>query len=820
MRLFLPPSWTSCRVWICIAWCAHHSLELYDEGTHLTWSNLLLSLQDAVRTAYKALGDAQAAQVVEDTIQLRFEAQRVKEAVLQAQTAAGLLSALCQKGGTTVEKSLSAELLVTALNALSRQPDWRHVVSVDERFPQLLATLCACSSAMTGAQAADALDALARVGAVACDSTVVQHVIDAWLRRARTAPEAASLAGCLRALSALRKLRVQLTPDDATLVSGGVNLCLCGTRPYPTERVAALVDSSLGVGIAWRDIAATARAPLIHAVASKPPSSALASRLIRAVQASDGHRVDDTALLAALAQHVKSTTPAQASGSLPAAATGACRVLGLRRRRLRLPVACRAVSGDDSAKSVEEAIDWLATLRAFAVPALGGALFGYDIGISGNALVSLTGAASSGTVWGPLLSPLESGAVVSASLASAVAASAVALTIGDVIGRRAELLAAGTLFAAGASVMWFAPNYATLLVGRAAYGAGIGFAMHAAPIFIAETAPSSVRGTLVSAKEALIVSGILAGYLVGAAHIGDEAGWRTMFGVSALPAAAMMLSAFTMPESPRWLLSANAGERKEEAAAALRQLRGSVAPQSNVDAELLAMTTAVSAQSQEPSANGVAALLAPRNSRALYVGVSLMLFQQITGQPSVLYYATDIFRAAGFASVEEASQTSVVLGAFKLLMTLVATATVDKLGRRPLLLGGVSALTASLAVLAVLASEGEASSSNAYLSLACLLCYVGAYQVSFGPIAWLMVGEVFPAQVRAAATGVATITNFAANTAVSLALPLLQSSLGQGGTYALFAGLGAAAVTSIALTVPETKGKTLEEIEAAWGDKR
>jgi len=757
---------------------------------------------------------------VEDTIQLRFEAQRVKEAVLQAQTAAGLLSALCQKGGTTVEQSLSAELLVTALNALSRQPDWRDVVSVDERFPQLLATLCACSSAMTGAQAADALDALARVSAVACDSTVVQHVFDAWLHRARTAPEAASLAGCLRALSALRKLRVQLTPDDATLVAGAVNLCLCGTRPYPTERVAALVDSSLGVGIAWRDIAATARAPLLHAVASKPPSSALASRLIQAVQASDG--VDNTALLAALAQHVKSTTPAQASGSLPAAAAGAYGVLGLRRRRMRLPVACRAVSGDDSpgTKSGEEAIDWLATLRAFAVPALGGALFGYDIGISGNALVSLTDAASSGTAWGPLLSPLQSGAVVSASLASAVAASAVALTIGDVIGRRAELLAAGTLFTAGASVMWFAPNYATLLIGRAAYGAGIGFAMHAAPIFIAETAPSSVRGTLVSAKEALIVSGILAGYLVGAAHIGDEAGWRIMFGVSALPAAAMVLSAFTMPESPRWLLSANAGERKDEAATALRQLRGSAAPQSNVDAELLAMTTAVSAQSQEPSAYGVAALLAPRNSRALYVGVSLMLFQQITGQPSVLYYATDIFRAAGFASVEEASQTSVVLGAFKLLMTLVATATVDKLGRRPLLLGGVSALTASLAVLAVLASEGEASSSNAYLSLACLLCYVGAYQVSFGPIAWLMVGEVFPAQVRAAATGVATITNFAANTAVSLALPLLQSSLGQGGTYALFAGLGAAAVTSIALTVPETKGKTLEEIEAAWGDKR
>lgn len=138
-----------------------------------------------------------------------------------------------------------------------------------------------------------------------------------------------------------------------------------------------------------------------------------------------------------------------------------------------------------------------------------------------------------------------------------------------------------------------------------------------------------------------------------------------------------------------------------------------------------------------------------------------MLFQQITGQPSVLYYATDIFQRAGFSSASEATQLDVILGSFKLFMTGAAVLVVDKLGRRPLLLAGVSALTLALVALGVLTSGGEGS--NPYGCAAALLVYVGAYQLSFGPIAWLMVGEVFPADVRTAAVGAATITNFGSN---------------------------------------------------------
>ncbi|KAK3239086.1 Vacuolar glucose transporter 1 [Cymbomonas tetramitiformis] len=183
--------------------------------------------------------------------------------------------------------------------------------------------------------------------------------------------------------------------------------------------------------------------------------------------------------------------------------------------------------------------------------------------------------------------------------------------------------------------------------------------------------------------------------------------------------------------------------------------------------------------------------------------------------------ALRIFQNAGFASAESASKVSLLLGVFKLAMTFIAVGTVDKLGRRPLLLGGVGVLTVSLFVLS--AVQGAITSGNdsmlfSYASVGTLLLYVGAYQVSFGPIAWLMVGEVFPAQVRSAAVGCATLTNFGTNFIVSLVLPSIQNTYGQEGTYKIFGLLGLLALLSIYYTTPETKGKTLEEIEAELED--
>jgi|TARA_B100001175_G_C19442294_1_gene606910 hypothetical protein len=217
------------------------------------------------------------------------------------------------------------------------------------------------------------------------------------------------------------------------------------------------------------------------------------------------------------------------------------------------------------------------------------------------------------------------------------------------------------------------------------------------------------------------------------------------------------------------------------------------------------------------------AILDKKYAKALYVGLSVVLFQQLTGQPSVLYYATQTFEAAGW-SAQGASNIAVVVGVFKLFMTGIAVWKVDSLGRRPLLLGGVSLITLSLMVLALASPDfagsgveaAALSETQARISVAAIFLYVGAYQVSFGPIAWLLVGEVFPTKVRSQAVGIATLLNFGSNFIVSLNLPYAIEQIGIKSTYFGFASIGVLSVASIYFSVVETKGKTLEEIEDAY----
>ena len=182
-----------------------------------------------------------------------------------------------------------------------------------------------------------------------------------------------------------------------------------------------------------------------------------------------------------------------------------------------------------------------------------------------------------------------------------------------------------------------------------------------------------------------------------------------------------------------------------------------------------------------------------------------MLFQQITGQPSVLYYANTLFVDSGL-SVDEAGHVSLGIALFKFVATFVAASTVDMVGRRPLLLTGVSGMVGALLVLGV--------DPNPSISMAALLLFVGSYQISFGPISWLIVGEIFPLQVRSLAISFATLVNFSSNFGVSLILPELQELLGIHNLYFLFALVSVVALISIYSTVPETKGKSLEEIQS------
>lgn len=453
---------------------------------------------------------------------------------------------------------------------------------------------------------------------------------------------------------------------------------------------------------------------------------------------------------------------------------------------------------------------------------------GYDIGATSGALVSMTSASTSGTEW-YALSSLQSGLVVSLSLAGALIGSFGALLFGDRLGRKRELLLASVLYIVGSITTSLSPGYDAVLLGRMLYGIGIGFAMHGAPAYIAETVPPKIRGLLISLKEAFIVLGILLGYLTSYLCSDTVGGWRIDYGAAAILAVLLGLGMAILPDSPRWLLLSGAG--RSAAMDALRKTKGKAAREDMLALEMKEIEDTIaqvmtedldaSVLNADKGSNwlnfDISEILKSDYRRPLSIGLSLMLFQQITGQPSVLYYAASIFGKAGFSTASSATAISVGLGGFKLLTTGVAVAKVDSWGRRPLLLYGVAAIILSLLALGGVQTGTIpiAPEMGAWAAVIALLTYVGAYQLSFGPVSWLIVGEVFPLRVRGQAIALATLTNFASNFGVSLLLPTLQDNF-RANIYFVFAIIGMFAWYIIYSSVPETKGKTLEEIERIW----
>uniref|UniRef100_A0A7C9FQ65 Major facilitator superfamily (MFS) profile domain-containing protein n=1 Tax=Opuntia streptacantha TaxID=393608 RepID=A0A7C9FQ65_OPUST len=389
----------------------------------------------------------------------------------------------------------------------------------------------------------------------------------------------------------------------------------------------------------------------------------------------------------------------------------------------------------------QEAFSWSSVILPFLFPAFGGLLFGYDIGATSGAAISLQSPELSGTTWFNL-SAIQLGLVVSGSLYGALFGSILVYPVADFLGRRRELIIAAILYALGGFVTAIAPNLEVLLVGRFLYGLGIGWAMHGAPLYIAETCPSQIRGTLISLKELFIVLGILLGYFVGSYQIDVVGGWRYMFGMSVPVALLMSLGMWSLPSSPRWLLlravqgKGSLQEYKQQAIAALSRLRGRPAgdkiSESQIDETLVSLK---SSYSDEESEGSLLEVFQGPSLKAFIIGGGLVLFQQITGQPSVLYYAGPILQSAGFSAASDATRVSVLIGLFKLLMTGIAVFKVDDLGRKPLLIGGVSGIALSLFLLS---AYYKFLGGLPFVAVAALLLYVGSYQVPCQSICFLI----------------------------------------------------------------------------------
>ncbi|XAR71540.1 hypothetical protein NMG60_11017871 [Bertholletia excelsa] len=456
----------------------------------------------------------------------------------------------------------------------------------------------------------------------------------------------------------------------------------------------------------------------------------------------------------------------------------------------------------------------LAAVLPFLFPALGGLLYGYDIGATSCATISIESATLSGITWYDL-SSVEIGLITSGSLYGALIGSVLAFNVADFLGRRRELIVAAILYLIGALVTAVAPVFVVMVIGRFVFGIGIGLAMHAAPIYIAETAPSQIRGQLISLKEFFIVLGMVVGYSAGSLLVEIVSGWRYMYGASTPFAVIMGIGMWWLPASPRWLLlraiqgKGNMQDLRQTAIGCLRRLRGEAlgdsAPE-QVD-EILAELSYI----EEEKEATIAEMFEGKCLKALIIGCGLVLFQQITGQPSVLYYAASILESAGFSAASDATRVSILLGLLKLIMTGVAVTIVDRLGRRPLLLSGVSVMAISLFLLG---SYYTFLDDVPAMAVVALLLYVGCYQLSFGPIGWLMISEIFPLRLRGKGLSIAVLVNFGANALVTFAFSPLKELLGAGILFFIFGGIAILSLVFIFCIVPETKGLSLEEIEA------
>mmetsp|Transcript_90599 Transcript_90599/g.251938 ORF Transcript_90599/g.251938 Transcript_90599/m.251938 type:complete len:507 (-) Transcript_90599:91-1611(-) len=492
--------------------------------------------------------------------------------------------------------------------------------------------------------------------------------------------------------------------------------------------------------------------------------------------------------------------------------------------------------------------------------ATGGLLFGYIIGINSDVVTQGQllcvdghhGPAGSWSSWGYNqcyeLSSIAMGLLSSLNLIGACISSLACFRYADALGRKLEVQIGGALYLAGALVAGLSPVLWGVFAGFLVYGLGIGFAMHVAPVYIAEISPAAIRGTLVSAKEAIIVLGIFLGFLAGYIFSGlSPFGWRFMTLLASVPALLMLCGAAGLPQSPRFLVlqAARRGDLEstesaeyKEASAALQFFRQASA--TAVQPELASLAEELRASLQEDREKE-SLLHSPGGPRQqgffdafgypgpLLVGCGVVLLQQVTGQPSVLYYATNIFKSAGFGST--AALQSVFVGLVKLLATLFTVWQVDRFGRRPLLLGGIGMMVVALALLAASFLHTSCSAPGtsiaacseadirlphgwAAVTVAALMLYVTGYQVGFGPIAWLLISEIFPLKVRGSALSVAAMVNFGSNLALTLYTALLMELLTPSGLFLAFLVLGGASLVFVWALVPETKGKSLEEIEA------
>jgi sugar porter (SP) family MFS transporter len=429
-----------------------------------------------------------------------------------------------------------------------------------------------------------------------------------------------------------------------------------------------------------------------------------------------------------------------------------------------------------------------------ATTAISGFLFGFDTAVINGVLLLFRREFA--------LSNLQTEIAASSLLLGCLLGAAAASMLGDRYGRRKSLVAAALLFAFSSIGAALASTVTIFAVARLIGGLAIGLASVLTPVYIAEISPSNNRGTLVSLNQLAIVIGILSAYLVNwqVARFG-ESSWRWMIAVAALPSIAFLFGLLLIPESPRWLISIgdhNQGER------VLARMFGEEKAKEQVEAVEQAVA------GEEGSWREV---LSPSMRKRLAIGMLLALFSQITGINTVLYYGS-IIVSEHFPgqSTSMALIANVIIGTVNVLFTMVAMIFLDRWGRRAILMIASGGMAVALTFLVIGFNVGV----SPLLMLAGILLYVAFFALGMGPGPWLIISEIFPTKVRGRAASIATSTLWSGTLLVTFTFLTLVKILNLWGTFAIYGALSALCCIFVWKMVPETKGRTLEQIQKEW----
>lgn len=434
------------------------------------------------------------------------------------------------------------------------------------------------------------------------------------------------------------------------------------------------------------------------------------------------------------------------------------------------------------------------------IAALGGLLFGFDTAVVSGAIGFMQDRFD--------LNEVAVGWAVSSLIIGCIVGAGFSGVLSDRFGRKKVLIVAAALFVIGSIGSAIPDTFSMYIIARMIGGLGIGITSTLCPLYNAEIAPAKYRGRLVALNQFATVTGIFLVYFVnsGIAGYGDDAwdianAWRWMFGVGVIPGVIFFILLFLVPESPRWLIKQG---KSEQALNILLRIHG----EDDAKQEVLD----IKASFAEEKGSKFKDIFRPGVRLALIVGVVLAVLQQVTGINAVMYYAPEIFKSMGSGTDSSLVQT-ILIGLVNFLFTILAIWLIDKVGRKVLLLVGSSVMTICLAVIGIAFHTGHTTGS---LVLIFILIYVAAFAVSLGPVVWVVLSEIFPNRVRGKATAIASMALWIADYVVSQSFPPMLDSAGPAVTFWIFGAMSLITFLFTMRVVPETKGKSLEEIEASW----